>query len=83
MDFHSFFFSIIFSLEEAYEALRKSEVLRLEIGSDIRVSTCRTVVDTLLLPTTAPKELFHALKVNGILKCELNEEVFKVCKSSL
>ncbi|KAL2556926.1 Dolichyl-diphosphooligosaccharide--protein glycosyltransferase subunit 2 [Forsythia ovata] len=65
------------SLEETYEALRTFEVLGIEKKVDTRASTCATVVDTIGSPSSALKDLFHALRINGILKCELNDEAFK------
>ncbi|KAK6164447.1 hypothetical protein DH2020_001311 [Rehmannia glutinosa] len=71
------------SLEETYEALKTCEVLGIEKKPDIRISACASVVDTLLSTSTAVKDLFHALRVNGILKCELNDEAFAGIESRL
>uniref|UniRef100_A0A5B7ANW5 Dolichyl-diphosphooligosaccharide--protein glycosyltransferase subunit 2 n=1 Tax=Davidia involucrata TaxID=16924 RepID=A0A5B7ANW5_DAVIN len=64
------------SLEETYEALRTFEILGIEKKPDIRASTCPSVVDTLGSSSSSPKDLFYSFKVNGLLKCESNEEVF-------
>ncbi|KAK6141654.1 hypothetical protein DH2020_024596 [Rehmannia glutinosa] len=71
------------SLEETYEALKTFEVLGIEKKPDIRTSACASVVDTLLSTSTAVKDLFHALRVNGMLKCELNDEAFAGIESRL
>ncbi|CAN4084749.1 unnamed protein product [Withania somnifera] len=64
------------SLKETYEALRTFKVLGIGQQPDIKAKTCKSVVDTLKSPSSALKDLFQALRVNGILKCELNEETF-------
>lgn len=70
---------LVSSLEEAYEALRTFEVLGIDKKDDIKASTCKLVIDALLSPSTPLKDLFEALRVNGILKCELNDEALAVC----
>lgn len=67
------------SLEETYEALRTFKVL----GIDQTVPACQSVLETLGSSSSASKDLFYALKVNGILKCEVNEEVFESIISKL
>ncbi|XP_016459633.1 dolichyl-diphosphooligosaccharide--protein glycosyltransferase subunit 2 isoform X2 [Nicotiana tabacum] len=62
------------SLEETYEALRTFEVLGIEKQPDIRAASCASVVDTLSSSSSALNDLFQALRVNGILKCELNKK---------
>ncbi|KAI3449788.1 hypothetical protein Pfo_006453 [Paulownia fortunei] len=71
------------SLEETYEALKTFEVLGIEKKPDVRTSACAYVVDTLWSTSSAVKHLFHALRVNGILKCELNDEAFVGIESRL
>ncbi|XP_059287689.1 dolichyl-diphosphooligosaccharide--protein glycosyltransferase subunit 2 isoform X2 [Lycium ferocissimum] len=71
------------SLEETYEALRTFEVLGIDQQPDIKAATCKSVVDTLRSPSSALKDLFQALRVNGVLKCELNEETFSGIASRL
>ncbi|XP_068320867.1 dolichyl-diphosphooligosaccharide--protein glycosyltransferase subunit 2-like isoform X2 [Pyrus communis] len=71
------------SLEEAYEALRSLEVLRINKKSDIRAATCQSVVDKLGSSSSAPKDLFFALKVNSILDCEVKNEVLEGIASRL
>ncbi|CAI9107615.1 OLC1v1007010C1 [Oldenlandia corymbosa var. corymbosa] len=71
------------SLEETYEALRTFEVLGIDKKSEIKTSTCKTVDDTLWSASSAPKDLFQALRVNGILKCDLNDEAFTGIASRL
>ncbi|XP_009597183.1 dolichyl-diphosphooligosaccharide--protein glycosyltransferase subunit 2-like [Nicotiana tomentosiformis] len=64
------------SLEVTYKALRSFEVLGTGKQPDIKAVTCKSVVDTLRSPSSASKDLFQALRVNRILKCELNNEAF-------
>ncbi|RXH98259.1 hypothetical protein DVH24_010584 [Malus domestica] len=71
------------SLEEAYEALRSFEVLGINKKSDIRAATCQSVVDKLGSSSSAPKDLFFALKVNSILDCEVKNEVLEGIASRL
>lgn len=66
------------SLEEAYEALRTFEVLGIDKKLDISTSSCQSVLKTLWSASSASKDLFYALKVNRILKCEINDEAFEV-----
>lgn len=70
--------SCAISLEETYEALRTFEVLGIDKKTDISLPACHSVLETLGSSSSASKDLFYALKVNGILKCEINEEVFEV-----
>ena len=72
----------IFSLEESYDALRTFQILGIEKKPDISVTTCKLVLKTLGSSSSSLKDLFYALKVNGILKCEIDEEVFEVFLSS-
>ncbi|GMN48999.1 hypothetical protein TIFTF001_018171 [Ficus carica] len=65
------------SLEEAYEALRSFEILGIDKKPDISTATCHSVLETLGSSSSSLKDLFHALRVNGILKCKVKEEVFE------
>ncbi|KAI3460965.1 hypothetical protein Pfo_017628 [Paulownia fortunei] len=64
------------SLEETYEAFITFGVLGIEEKPNIRTSACVSVVDTIRSTSSALTDLFYALRVNGILKCELNDEAF-------
>ncbi|XP_073040651.1 LOW QUALITY PROTEIN: dolichyl-diphosphooligosaccharide--protein glycosyltransferase subunit 2-like [Primulina eburnea] len=64
------------SLEVMYEALRTLEVFGIEKKPDVRASACASVAVTLRSTSSASEESFNALRVNGILKCELNDEMF-------
>lgn len=68
----------ISSLEETYEALRTFKILGIEKHDDIKASTCKSVEEILWSPSSNLKELLYALRVNGLLKCELSEEAFVV-----
>lgn len=71
------------SLEKTYEALKTFEILRIEKKHDIRASSCTSVADTLQSTSSALKDFFDALRVNSILKCELNSETFRGAVSRL
>ncbi|KAK1426772.1 hypothetical protein QVD17_15452 [Tagetes erecta] len=62
------------SLEEASEALRTFEVLGIEIKPELKDSTCKSVVDALSSASPNSKDLYHALRVSSVLKCEISEE---------
>lgn len=64
------------SLEETYEALRTFKVLQIE-KPEITASACSSVVNS-VSSISDLKELYHALRVNDILKCELNAKAFEV-----
>lgn len=66
------------SLEETYEALRTFEILGIEKRSVISTDSCQSVSETLGSSTSSLKDVFHALKVNSILKCKVNDETFQV-----
>ncbi|KAK3407154.1 hypothetical protein EUGRSUZ_K03255 [Eucalyptus grandis] len=70
------------SLEEAYEALRTFEILGVEKKGDVSAATCPSVT-SVLGSSSAPKELFYALKVNSILKCNVDDTSFEVVASRL
>lgn len=68
----------ISSLEETYEALRTFKILGIEKHDDVKASTCKSVEEILWSPSSNLKDLLYALRVNGLLKCELGEEVLTV-----
>ncbi|KAH1227478.1 Dolichyl-diphosphooligosaccharide--protein glycosyltransferase subunit 2 [Glycine max] len=71
------------SLEDAYEALRVFQILGIEEkNTPVNEDTCQKVVES--LASSSPlKDLFYALKVNAILKCNVNGNVFKDIASRL
>ncbi|KAL0890015.1 hypothetical protein Bca101_013998 [Brassica carinata] len=71
------------SLEEAYEALKTLETLGIDKKSDLSSSTCENVVKVLSSSSSALKDVFYALSVNGILKCKSGEDVPKDIVSKL
>lgn len=68
----------ITSLEETYEALRTFEILGIEKKPDISTGSCQSVSETLGSSSSTTEDLFHALKANSILKCNVDEEIFQV-----
>ncbi|KAF8394261.1 hypothetical protein HHK36_020468 [Tetracentron sinense] len=71
------------SLDDTYEALRTFEILGIEGKTDITPMTCPLVVENLGSSSSSLKDLFYALRVNGILKCEISAEVFEGISSKL
>ncbi|CAK7346376.1 unnamed protein product [Dovyalis caffra] len=71
------------SLEETYEALRTFEVLGIDKKSDISTAACQSVSEILGSLSSTLKDSFYALKVNGILKCDIKEDVFEGVASRL
>ncbi|KAL1539659.1 proteasome regulatory particle base subunit [Salvia divinorum] len=71
------------SLEETYEALKTFKVLGIEKKHDIRTSSCASVADALKSTSSALKDFVDALRVNSILKCELNSEAVRGIQSKL
>ncbi|XP_071721600.1 dolichyl-diphosphooligosaccharide--protein glycosyltransferase subunit 2-like [Rutidosis leptorrhynchoides] len=71
------------SLEEAYEALRTFEVLGIGKKPDIKDHTCSSVEDTLSSLSSNSKDLYHALRVNGLLKCKISPTVLRGIVSRL
>ncbi|KAK7845699.1 dolichyl-diphosphooligosaccharide--protein glycosyltransferase subunit 2 [Quercus suber] len=65
------------SLEDTYEALRTFEILGIKKRPDISTASCQSVSETLGSSTSSLKDVFHALKVNNILKCKVNDETFQ------
>lgn len=70
----------VISLEDAYEALRVFEVLTIEKKPIVTKDTCKKVLENLGSSSSPIKDVFYALKVNGILKCKVDGAVFKVFK---
>ncbi|RYR25018.1 hypothetical protein HN51_047044 [Arachis hypogaea] len=71
------------SLQDAYEALRVFEILGIEEKHRVSTDTCKVVLENLSSLSSSLKDLFYALKVNGILKCKVNGEVFEGIASRL
>ncbi|XP_020578217.1 dolichyl-diphosphooligosaccharide--protein glycosyltransferase subunit 2 [Phalaenopsis equestris] len=71
------------SLENTYEALRTLEILGLEKTYDVSRATCKAVVENLGSSSSTAKDLFFALKVNSILKCETESINFEGIASKL
>ncbi|XP_004495085.1 dolichyl-diphosphooligosaccharide--protein glycosyltransferase subunit 2-like isoform X2 [Cicer arietinum] len=71
------------SLEDAYEALRVFEILAIEKKPPVTTDTCHTVLENLGSSSSPLKDLFYALKVSGILKCDVDGAVLKKIASRL
>ncbi|PWA35716.1 myosin heavy chain-related protein [Artemisia annua] len=69
------------SLEEAYGALRTFKVLGIEKKPED--TTCKSVVDTLSSASSNSKDLYHALRVNGLLKCKTSTAALEGIASRL
>ncbi|WVY97551.1 hypothetical protein V8G54_029702 [Vigna mungo] len=71
------------SLEDAYEALRVFEILGLEEKkTHVSGDACQKVLEN-LNSASSLKDLFYALKVNNILKCDVNSNALKDIASRL
>ncbi|KAK9087474.1 hypothetical protein Syun_029868 [Stephania yunnanensis] len=70
------------SLEESYESLRTFEILGVK-KFDVSQSTCPLVVKTLEASPPCSKDLFDALRVNRILRCEVEADIFEKIASKL
>ncbi|KAK9146403.1 hypothetical protein Sjap_006306 [Stephania japonica] len=70
------------SFEESYEALRTFEILGVK-EFDISKSTCPLVLKTLEAFPPSSKDLFDALRVNHILRCEVEADIFEKIASKL
>ena len=70
-------------MEKTYEELRTFEVLGIDKRSDISTAACQSVSEILGSSSSTLKDLFYALKVNGILQCGVKEDVFEVLVCSM
>ncbi|URE45251.1 Oligosaccharyltransferase subunit Ribophorin II [Musa troglodytarum] len=70
------------SLEEAYQALRTFQILGLERTYDISHATC-PIISEILGSSSKPEDLFHALRVNSILGCQIGTQIFEDVASRL
>ncbi|KAJ8479209.1 hypothetical protein OPV22_022936 [Ensete ventricosum] len=70
------------SLEEAYQALRTFQILGLERTHDISHATC-PIISEILGSSSKPEDLFHALRVNSILGCQIGTQIFEDVASRL
>ncbi|THU74727.1 hypothetical protein C4D60_Mb04t36430 [Musa balbisiana] len=75
--------TINYHLEETYEAFRTFQILGIGKTSDISNATCPIVLDKLRSPTSSPKEFFNALRLNGILGCQIGSQTFENVASHL
>ncbi|KAL5994829.1 Glutamine--fructose-6-phosphate aminotransferase [isomerizing] 2 [Asimina triloba] len=71
------------SLEETYEAARTFQILGVDKNADITSVACPQVVESLLSLSSEAKDLFHALRVNSILRCQIDAKVFEDVASKL
>ncbi|XP_011628169.1 dolichyl-diphosphooligosaccharide--protein glycosyltransferase subunit 2, partial [Amborella trichopoda] len=71
------------SLEETYEALRTFQILGVKPKNDVHQKACSLVLGALKSSSTITKELFYALKVNGLVNCQLDGGLLKGVASSL
>ncbi|KAK8960272.1 Dolichyl-diphosphooligosaccharide--protein glycosyltransferase subunit 2 [Platanthera guangdongensis] len=71
------------SLEDIYASFRTLEILGLEKTQDVSDVACKSVVDKLGSPSSTTKDLFYALKVNSILRCQTETIKFEEIASKL
>lgn len=81
VSFYFFIFLLLFfisiSLEETHEALRTFDILGIQEKLNINAATCKSVSEV-LSSSAVLKDLFYALRVNDVLKCDIKEETFEV-----
>ncbi|TYK30867.1 dolichyl-diphosphooligosaccharide--protein glycosyltransferase subunit 2 [Cucumis melo var. makuwa] len=70
------------SLEETHEALRTFDILGIQEKLNINAATCKSVSEV-LSSSAVLKDLFYALRVNDVLKCDIKEETFESVTSRL
>lgn len=70
------------SLEETYEALQSFEILGIESKHGVRGTACSLVSEVLSSSSSPLKDLFYALKVSSLLKCDVKESQFEVSLSN-
>lgn len=63
--------------EKANEALRAFELFGLEEKPNVTVAGCKSVSEALGSSSTSLEDIFYGLRVNGILKCNVNSENFE------
>ncbi|XVE77941.1 hypothetical protein DITRI_Ditri13aG0104500 [Diplodiscus trichospermus] len=62
------------SLEETYEALRTFQILGIGKKPDVTATACRLISETIGSSSSTPKDLFYALKANGIAECKIHHK---------
>lgn len=66
------------SIEETYEAVQTFEILGIESKPDLRGTACSLVSEVLGTSSSPLKDLFYALKVSSLLKCDAEDSQFEV-----
>ncbi|PKI41131.1 hypothetical protein CRG98_038659, partial [Punica granatum] len=61
------------SLEETSEALQSFDILGIERRTNVRGSTCSSAVEVLGSSSSPVKDVFYALKVSSLLKCDVRQ----------
>ncbi|KAJ0970463.1 hypothetical protein J5N97_023340 [Dioscorea zingiberensis] len=64
------------SLEDTYEALKTFKNLGLESPVDARDKACPVVVQKLGSTSSSLKDLFHALRANSVVGCQIDAKTF-------
>ncbi|XP_078441866.1 ribophorin II (RPN2) family protein [Wolffia australiana] len=68
-------------LQETYEALWVFQILGIDQVTDVKRKTCLSVVDRLSSSSSSVADLYHAFRVNSILKCEPDTNKIKDASS--
>ncbi|KAK4801033.1 hypothetical protein SAY86_021520 [Trapa natans] len=71
------------SIEDTYEAVQIFKILGIEGKGDVRGIACSLVSEVLGTSSSPLKELFYAVKVSSLLKCDAKDSHFEVTASIL
>ncbi|OWM81502.1 hypothetical protein CDL15_Pgr007540 [Punica granatum] len=71
------------SLEETSEALQSFDILGIERRTNVRGSTCSSAVEVLGSSSSPVKDVFYALKVSSLLKCDVRQSQLEAIASRL
>ncbi|XP_066315613.1 dolichyl-diphosphooligosaccharide--protein glycosyltransferase subunit 2 [Miscanthus floridulus] len=63
-------------LESTYEAVRTFQILGLENYKSLSGKACKFAADNLASPGSTAKDLFHAVRISGVLRCGVDAGVY-------
>lgn len=67
------------SLETTYEAVRTFQILGVEKDKGLIGKACKFAAEKLASSSSSPaKDLFHAARISGVLKCSVDSGVYDV-----
>jgi len=65
-------------LESTYEAVRTFQILGLENYKSLSGKACKFAAENLASPGPTAKDLFHAVRISGVLRCGVDAGVYDV-----